>query len=81
MKTPDHFDGSLALVTDAISRTQVCEGSSDALSFLRSAYKDQDCIAPLHMMKVNKYGIDGILEIQDAAQSYDWLVFGSANRY
>jgi len=47
MKTPDHFDGSLTLVTNTISRTQE------------------------NFMKVNKYDLDGILEIQDAAQSYD----------
>ena len=42
MKTPDHFDGSFTLVTHAISRTEVCEGGSDAISLLRGADKDQE---------------------------------------
>ena len=50
MKAPDYFDGSLTLVTDTISRTQICEGGCDAISPLRSTDKDEDCIAPLHMM-------------------------------
>jgi len=44
-KTPDYFYGSLTLVTNAVYMTQICEGSCDAISPLRSADKDQDCVA------------------------------------